>query len=104
MKPQQDVTLPQVFLELLKAPSSELCWAPLPPGILLLAKSLSLKDTLEVSLEGGQVKVFMQIGHYEKVTATQDLTHAATLTLIKKKIKFSSNIGKFRGEQLQSHI
>jgi hypothetical protein len=49
------------------------------PGILLLAKSLSLKDTLEVSLEGGQVKVFMQIGHYEKVTRTKDLTNYATV-------------------------
>jgi hypothetical protein len=77
---------------------------PLSPGILLLAKSLSLKDTLEVSLEGGQVKVFMQIGHYEKVTGTQELTHVATITLIKKKRKFSSNIRKFRVEQLQSHI
>jgi hypothetical protein len=70
----------------------------------LLAKSLSLKDSLEVSLEGGQVKVFMQIGHYEKVTASQDLTHVATVTLIKKRKQISSNVGKFRVEQLQSHI
>jgi hypothetical protein len=26
-----------------------------------------VKDALEVTLEGGRVKVFMQIGHYEKV-------------------------------------
>lgn len=35
-------------------------------GLLLLAKSQNLKDALEVSVDGGQVKVFMQIGHYEK--------------------------------------
>jgi hypothetical protein len=42
-------------------------------GLLLLAKSENLKDALEVSLEAGQVKIFMQIGHYEKVSFIFDL-------------------------------
>ena len=35
-------------------------------GLLFLAKSQRSLDTLELSLVGGQVRIFIRLGHYEK--------------------------------------
>ena len=52
-------------------------------GLLFLAKSQLTLDTLELSLVGGQVKIYMRLGHYEKeMTVGQslndDLWHTIT--------------------------
>ena len=52
-------------------------------GLLFLAKSQLTLDTLELSLVGGQVRIYLRLGHYEKeMTVGQslndDLWHTIT--------------------------
>ena len=52
-------------------------------GLLFLAKSQHSLDTLELSLVGGQVRIYIRLGHYEKEMAlgqslNDDLWHTIT--------------------------
>jgi hypothetical protein len=64
--------------------------------------SLTGANGLEIIIKKRKEKHQIQASH--EVSTNTGCKKSNPSTLIKKKIKFSSYIGKFRVEQLQSHI